>query len=122
MWLGLIPLIQEYTSKQEYGCKQEYSSKQKYRSNNYFTLSYCLLGHQICRTLVKWWKSQKIQLSYAAGGDSGDDGGESGKEGGDSGDDGGDSGNYGGDDGGNDGGVIGPRAVLVVGKVVLMVW
>ena len=43
------------------------SSKQECSSNNYFTLSYCLLGHQICRTLVRWWKSQKIQLSYAAG-------------------------------------------------------
>ena len=47
--------------------------KQEYHSNNYFLLfqseNYVnfLLGHQICRTLVGGWKSQKIQVSYAAG-------------------------------------------------------
>ena len=46
--------------------------KQEYYSNNYFLLFQSenkvifLLGHQICRTLVGGWKSQKIQVSYAA--------------------------------------------------------
>ena len=30
------------------------------------TIYYCLLGHQICRTLVQWLMSQEIQLPYAA--------------------------------------------------------
>ena len=30
------------------------------------TTYYCLLGHQICRTLVWWLMSQEIQLPYAA--------------------------------------------------------
>ena len=60
-WLGPIPLIQDLKENKSIVVITIFHNFQAK------TTYYCLLGHQICRTLVWWLKSQEIQLPYAAG-------------------------------------------------------